>query len=269
MARRPSCASALVRARLAAASRSPWAMPSRGRDRRWMLALMPASESGALSAMRRASACTAAGSSAAGDHLVDHADLVGAPRVDGLAGEQQMARVGGPDDLDQLLAEQERDHEPDARERHAEPHRLRGHPEVAVQRELAAARDRVAVERGDGGMLRALHPAQHLDHVAFRIASPPRCSISLRSMPEQKAGPAPLTTTTRTSRRSSRSSKVARRPCSSARVHRVALIRAVQRHGGDAGIDGQQDFVGHGWSPWARVRGCPRPVASDARARSA
>ncbi len=44
-------------------------------------------------------------------------------------------------------------------------------------------------------------------------ASPRRCSISLRSMPEQNAGPAPRTTTTRTSRRSSSESKAARRPC--------------------------------------------------------
>ena len=47
-------------------------------------------------------------------------------------------------------------------------------------------------------------------------ASPPRRSISFRSMPEQNAGPAPFTTTTRTSRRSSRESMAERRPCSSA-----------------------------------------------------
>src|SRR4029453_14046924 len=41
--------------------------------------------------------------------------------------------------------------------------------------------------------------------------APPRASISLRSMPEQKAGPAPRTTTTRTSRLPSSSSKRARR----------------------------------------------------------
>src|SRR6266481_3855023 len=46
--------------------------------------------------------------------------------------------------------------------------------------------------------------------------APRRSSISLRSMPEQKAGPAPRTTTTRTSRLASRSSKRSRREASSA-----------------------------------------------------
>src|SRR5262245_15845504 len=40
--------------------------------------------------------------------------------------------------------------------------------------------------------------------------APPRASISLRSMPEQKAGPAPRTTTTRTSRLASSASKRSR-----------------------------------------------------------
>src|SRR5438067_1160236 len=77
-------------------------------------------------------------------HLVHHADGERAPRVDQPAGEQQVARVGRADDLEQLLGQGEARHETDTRQRHAEPRALGGDSQVAVQRELAAAGD------GDG-----------------------------------------------------------------------------------------------------------------------
>ena len=221
-----------------------------------MTALIPASESGALSAMRRASACTAAGQLRRRHHLVDHADLVGAPRVDGLAGEQQVPRVGGADDLHQLLAEREGDHQADPRQRHAEAGGLRGHPQVAVQGQLAAARDRVAVQRGDGGMPRALHPPQHLHHVALRIglAAALLHLLEVHARAERGAGPphhhhphvAPLV-----ERVEGRAQALQQRG-----VHRVALVGAVQGDGGDAGVDGDLDFVGHG----AMVSSRPMPM---------
>jgi hypothetical protein len=55
----------------------------------------------------------------------------------------------------------------DPRQRHADAGALRHHAQVAVQRQLAAAGDGVAVHERDGRMPRALHPLQHADHVAL------------------------------------------------------------------------------------------------------
>jgi hypothetical protein len=100
-------------------------------------------ESGALSVMRRASACTAVERSPR-HHWCTSADLVGAPRLDRLAGEQAVAWAGPIPPLDRA----EGDHD-SMRQGHAE-RGLGGHAQVAVG-QLVAARDRVAVERGDRG----------------------------------------------------------------------------------------------------------------------
>ncbi len=77
MARTPSRASALLRARAIIGSRSPCSMPSRPEIARWMTAFMPASESGAFWAMTRARRVGRRFQIGGGHHLVDQADLVG------------------------------------------------------------------------------------------------------------------------------------------------------------------------------------------------
>ena len=77
--------------------------------------------------------------------------------------------------------------------------------------------------------------------------APPRDSISLRSMPEQKAEPAPRTTTTRTSRRPS-SRRTPRATREQGAVHGVAALGAVHGHGGDAVSDSGEDLR----RPWRR-----------------
>ncbi len=74
---------------------------------------------------------------------------------------QHVAGVGGPDDLHQLLPEQEGHHEADLRQRHAEARRVGGDAKVAVQRQLAAPREGVALHHGDGRVPRGLEAAQH------------------------------------------------------------------------------------------------------------
>src|SRR5882672_1240564 len=63
---------------------------------------------------------------------------------------------------------------------------------------------------------RSTRPSTSMTPPSGSPAAPRRSSISLRSMPEQKAGPAPRTTTTRTSRLASNSSKRWRSEASSA-----------------------------------------------------
>src|SRR2546427_8593747 len=75
-----------------------------------------------------------------------------------------------PDDLEQLLAQREARHEADARQRHAEPRALGGHAQVAVQGQLAAAGDGVAVDQRDRGMARALDLAQDRHDLHLRPA---------------------------------------------------------------------------------------------------
>ena len=178
-------------------------------------------------------------------HLVHHADLVGAPRVDGLAGEEQVARVRGPDDLHQLLAEREGDHQPDARQRHAEPRGLRGHAQVAVQRQLAAARDRIPVERGDRGVLRPLHPLQHLDHIAFRIGLAVALLHLLEVHPRAEGGAGALDhhhphVAAAVQVVEGRAQGLQQRS-----VHGIALVRAVHRDGGNTRVYREQDLIRH------------------------
>jgi len=105
-----------------------------------------------------------------------------------------------------------------------------------VQRQLAAARDRVAVNRGDRGMLRPLHPPQHLDHVAFRIGLAAALLHLLQVHARAEGGPrAPHHHHAHVAAAvqvvEGRAQGLQQRG-----VHGIALVRAVHRHGRDARV---------------------------------
>jgi len=101
---------------------------------------------------------------------VHHADVPRPRGIDGPAREEQLARVRRPDDLDHLLPEREGHHEPDARQGHAEVRDVGGHAQIAVQGQLAAAGDGIAMHHGNGRMARALDALEGLDPPALRVA---------------------------------------------------------------------------------------------------
>jgi hypothetical protein len=177
---------------------------------------------------------------------VDHADLERAPGVDGLPGEHEMSRVRRPDDLDELLPEHEGDDQADPRERHPEARHVRGYAQVTVKRQLAAAGDGVAVDHGDGGMLRALDTAEHLDDATLRISLGPAPLLHLLEVHAGAEGGSGATDDdhahvtvgvqlleTMTQRGQQRA------------VHCVALAGAVESDSGHAVVDRAEDFISH------------------------
>ena len=146
----PSCRSALERTRRCISSRS-----SRGSVRcrlvaRCTNAFMARTESGAFCTIWCASDSTALSSSSAGTTRFTRPSVQARLGRHRLAGEQQLVRLGGADGVDELPGERHRDGEPDARERHREARRVGGDADVAMQRQLAAAGDGVALDGGDG-----------------------------------------------------------------------------------------------------------------------
>ena len=81
--------------------------------------------------------------------LVDHAPLQGGARLDVARGEAQLPRAGGADRVDELAQPGVAVDEAQARRRHPELGLLGGDAQIAGQRQLEAAADRVPVERGD------------------------------------------------------------------------------------------------------------------------
>ena len=154
----------------------------------------------------------------------------------------------GAQDLHQLLAQGEGHQEPDARQGHAEARALGGHAEIAMERQLAAARDGVAVHHGDGGMPGALHPLENLRDPALGIAL--GVVLALAHLAEVHARaerrPSPRITTTRTSGFLSSVSMCSTSPFQHGAVHRVARRSGrFMREGGDTRVDLQQELVGH------------------------
>jgi hypothetical protein len=206
---------------------------------------MPVSDSGACPAIVRASAIGRRLDLCGGHDLVDHAHLEGPEGGHRLADEEQLARPRGADDLDELLQERKRHEEADAHERHAEARGLGGDAQVAVQCQLAAARDRVAVHHGDRGMARALHPLQDLRDAALRVGGAAALA-HLAQVHARAEGAA------RAAHHHDPHARIlvelveARaQPAEQRRAHRIALLRAVEGDGGDAVRDLGEDLVGH------------------------
>ena len=182
-----------------------------------------------------------------GHELIDHADLVGALRVDEPAGEEEMPRVRGAQDLHQLLAQREGDEEPDTRQRHAEARALGGHAEVAVERQLAAARDGVAVHHGDGGMAGALDPLEHLGDAALGIAL--GVVLALAHLAEVHSGaegrPLPSDHHHPHVRVLVQRVHALDQPVEHRAIHRVAPVGAVHGQRGHTAFDLQSKLVSH------------------------
>ena len=233
----------------APARRCPrWSTWSRSETARRRPALMPVSDSGACPAIVRASAMVADSISAAGTTWWTMP--ISRARSGGhrLADEEQLARPRGADDLDELLQERKRHDEADAHQRHAEARGLGGDAQVAVQRQLAAARDRVAVHHGDRGMARALHPLQDLRDAALRVGGAAALA-HLAQVHARAEGAARAAHHHDPDARIGVELVEARaQPAEQRRAHRIALLRAVEGDGGDAVHDLGEDLVGHGFT---------------------
>ena len=84
-------------------------------------------------------------------HLVDEADLLGARGADELPDEDQLLRARRADDRGQALGAAAAGHDAEADLGHAQAGALARHAQVAAQRELQAAAERVALDRRDRG----------------------------------------------------------------------------------------------------------------------
>src|SRR5919197_195897 len=214
MARRPSLASALWRARSALASRSAWSTDGRADTARCTTCFIPASASGALSAMLRARLSAAVSTSAAAGTWCTM-PISYARRASMSRPVNSSCRVcAGPMISTSFWP---------SGNGTIRPMRASGMPMRAVS--AITRRSQCSASSHPPAMASPCTRAM----VGWRERStrcstpttspsgsraPPRDSMSLRSMPEQNALPAPRTTTTRTSRRVSRSSKAERRPVS-------------------------------------------------------
>src|SRR5581483_7410758 len=85
-------------------------------------------------------------------HRVDQAPLARGAGIYPAADEEQLARSRRADRLDELPDPGVRIDEPELRGRHPERDLGGGDAQVACERELQPAADRVAVERRDGGV---------------------------------------------------------------------------------------------------------------------
>ena len=96
-----------------------------------------------------------------GDDLVDHVQLVHARRRQRIAEQQHLPGGHRPPDLHDLFREEPGRHEPDLRERHPEARAPRGDDQIAMERQLVAARDGVAVDHAEHRQRVALDGIQH------------------------------------------------------------------------------------------------------------
>src|SRR4029079_12822737 len=99
--------------------------------------------------------------------------------------EEELLRGRGADRLDELPGEHHGDGDADARERHREARVVGRHAEVAVERQRAAAGDRVALDRGDG-RLRAL--LEQLERVLERMRLDPALLALRRELAKIETG---------------------------------------------------------------------------------
>ena len=130
----------------AARARHPARSRHGRRARRRITRLLPSWASGALPAISTASAERLLGEAALLGDGVDEAPGARRAGVDPAADEEQLARPRGADDVDELADPGVRVDEAELRRRHPERDRRRGDPQVARDRELQPATDRVAVQ---------------------------------------------------------------------------------------------------------------------------
>ena len=132
--------------------------------------------------LRRRARSVCSSSSAALDHVVHEAHRERPVGVDVAADEEQLVRVRDSADVDELRQPGVRVDQAELGRRHADLDAARGDPDVARERELEPAADRVAVERGDHGVGVAL---ERLDRVvngwatSFSALSSNACSSRL------------------------------------------------------------------------------------------
>ena len=144
----PRCGST-TRAAPPAPARPPAAAPPACARSSRRMRLLPLSDSGALAAISAAIAPAALLELGRLDHVVHQADL-GAPLgVDVAAHVEQLGGVRRADHVEELPQARVRVDEPELGRRHPELDPARGDPDVAGERQLQPAADRVAVERAD------------------------------------------------------------------------------------------------------------------------
>src|SRR6266403_1728483 len=212
IARRPSLASWLRRAAWMRASRSSCATWSRAASARARSALMPASESGALSARVRASAAVAFSTSAAATTSCTM-PMASARRASISRPVKSRWRVfAGPMISSSFWARAK----PGTRPMRASGMPSRAPSAAILRSQCSASSQPPATASPWITAMVGWREASTLRSTGTMSTCGSRASISRRSRPEQKADPAPRTTTTRTSRRVSRSSKTAASARSSA-----------------------------------------------------
>ena len=143
-------------------------------------------------------------------------------RVEDAAGQDQLLGPRRPDDPRQPLRPAAARGDRQAHLGQAEPGALRGDPEVAAQRQLEAAAERVALDRGDGrhrqlGQLARRRLLELVPLAAGRARAGPR-TRRRASRRENARSPRPLTTTARTSSAAPRRASRARASSSSERA---------------------------------------------------
>src|SRR5437588_1827257 len=178
--------------------------------------------------------------------LVDHPDLGRAPRRQRPADEKDLPRHRRPDDLDELLAQGEGHDQPETRQRHREARPVRGQAQIAVERQLQAPGEGVAVDHGERRVAAALDPPERRHDPRLRIdlfVLPRRELVQVHPRAERGAGAA---------EHDDAQGAVALEPLEArveAREHgaveRVALRGPVERDGRDAVGDRAQHLVGH------------------------
>ncbi len=112
--------------------------------------LLPRIESGALAAISAAKLDRGLLESLVGDDFVDEADLGGAGGLEVAPGEEELLGAGEADRVEELAQAGVAVDEAELDRRHAELGAGGADPQVAGDRQLQAAADAVAVDRGDG-----------------------------------------------------------------------------------------------------------------------
>ena len=135
-----------------------------------MTRLLPSWASGALPAISLAQPQRVGGQIVSVDDRVDEAPHEGRPGVDPAAAEEQLTRAGDTDRVDELADAGVRVDQPELGGWHPERDGRGRHPQVAGDRELEPAADRVTVQRGECWVRVGL---DRLDRLCERVGNEP------------------------------------------------------------------------------------------------
>src|SRR6266545_5123638 len=86
---------------------------------------------------------------------MDHADFIGSFGVDRLTSEKNLLGKRWADDLHQFMTERERHDQTEPSQGHAEAGSIRGHSQVAMQRQFTSPSEGVTLHHGNSRVARA------------------------------------------------------------------------------------------------------------------